>query len=83
MSVNPLDSDRYFHTDKYIKRSDSPIYILRCHWLEFPNVVLCDVFCPYLSKSSDPDEMLHSAIFHLGLHCLLKYLFKGIQYKKG
>ena len=25
-----------------------------------------------LAKSEDPDEMLHIAAFHLGLHCLLR-----------
>ena len=32
-----------------------------------------DCFC--LSKQCSPDEMLHFAAFHLGLHCLPKYLF--------
>ena len=27
-----------------------------------------------LANSTDPDEMLHSAAFHLGQHCLSKYL---------
>ena len=27
--------------------------------------------------SEDPDEMLYYAAFHLGLHCLPKYLFVG------
>ena len=25
------------------------------------------------TKSEDPDEMLHNAAFHQGLHCLLRY----------
>ena len=29
------------------------------------------------SKSVDPDEMQHFAAFHLGLHCLQKYSFRG------
>ena len=36
-----------------------------------------------LANSADPDEMLHKAAFHLGLHCLPKYLFAGILYEKG
>ena len=45
-------------------------------------------FCPrrlFLSKanSADPDEMPPYAAFHLGLHCLSKYLFIGIQNEKG
>ena len=30
-----------------------------------------------LANSVDPDEMLHYAAFHLGLHSLLKYTFRG------
>ena len=29
------------------------------------------------ANSADPDEMLHYAAFHLGLHCLPKYPFRG------
>ena len=36
-----------------------------------------------LANSSDPDEMLCSAAFHLGLHCFLKYMFRGFQHTKG
>ena len=39
-------------------------------------------FC-ILANSADPDEMPPNAAFHLGLHCLPKYLFAGIQSKKG
>ena len=33
-----------------------------------------------LANSADPDEMQHNAAFHLGLHCLPKYPFRGLQY---
>ena len=36
-----------------------------------------------LPNSADPDEMQHDAAFHLGLHCLPKYLFRGFQSTKG
>ena len=36
-----------------------------------------------LANSVDPDEMLHNAAFHLGLHCLPKYQFRGFLYTKG
>ena len=36
-----------------------------------------------LVNSADLDEMLHFAAFHLGLHCLLQYFFRGFQYTKG
>ena len=33
-----------------------------------------------LANSADPDEMQHYAAFHLGLHCLPKYVFMGFQH---
>ena len=33
------------------------------------------------ANSADPDEMQHYAAFHLGLHCLPKYLFTRPVYK--
>ena len=35
-----------------------------------------------LADSAGPDEMQHYAAFHLGLHCLPKYPFRGFQYTK-
>ena len=35
------------------------------------------------AKSVDPDEMLPYTAFHLGLHCLPKYMFRGFQNTKG
>ena len=48
-------------------------------------------FCCFLSlnvvlisaNSADPGEMKHYAAFHLGLHRLPKYPFRGFQYSKG
>ena len=39
-----------------------------------------DVFI--FANNADPDEILHHAAFHLGLHCLPKYLLTGIQNEK-
>ena len=39
-------------------------------------------FCHILANSADPDEMLLNAAYHLGLCCLPKYLFTGIQNEK-
>ena len=36
-----------------------------------------------LANRADPDEMPHLAAFHLGLHCLLKYLLRSFQPTKG
>ena len=35
------------------------------------------------TNSVDPYEMQHYAAFHLGLHCLTKYPFRGFPYTKG
>ena len=35
-----------------------------------------------LANSADLDKMLPYAAFHLGLHCLPKYLFTGTQNEK-
>ena len=35
------------------------------------------------TNSVDPDEMQHYAAFHLGLHCLQKYSFRGFSNTKN
>ena len=44
---------------------------------EFPNyaVFLSLKIIFILANSEEPNEMLHSAAYHLGLHCLPKYRF--------
>ena len=32
-----------------------------------------------ITNSEDSDEMQHHAAFHLGLHCLQKYSFRGLR----
>ena len=39
-------------------------------------------FVLILENSADPDEMQHYAAFHLGLHCLQEYPFRGFKYTK-
>ena len=64
---------------------DGLLYILRNQRLYFPTefqflslkIVLA------LENIVDPNEMPHNAAFHLGLHCLPKYPFRGFQYTKG
>ena len=36
-----------------------------------------------LANSANPDEMQHYAVFHLGLRCLQKYLFRCFQSLEG
>ena len=46
-----------------------------------------NLICPKIlfafTNSVGPDEMQHYAAFHLGLHCLQKYLFRGFLNTKG
>ena len=39
--------------------------------------------CFYLANSAGPDEMLHCAAFHLGIHCFPKYTLIGFSLYKG
>ena len=39
------------------------------------------IFIAFIN-SVDPGEMQHYAAFHLGLHCLKKYSFKGFPKDK-
>ena len=59
----------------YFKRSQ--VEFSKLSGISVPDVVLI------LANSADPDEMQHDVAFHLGLHCLPKYLFRGFQYTKG
>ena len=40
--------------------------------------------CICLINSADPDETTHYAVFHLGLHCLQKYIIgdRGLSAKQ-
>ena len=46
-------------------------------------VIYCLKIFIRFTKSVDLNEMQHHAAFHLGLHCLQKYSFRGFQYTKG
>ena len=47
-----------------------------------PNVLIMR-YLFILANSAEHDEMSPYAAFHLGLHCLPKYIFTGIQHEKG
>ena len=52
------------------------------------NFQLCCISVPegcfnLFSNSAGPGEMQHNAAFHLGLHSLQEYLFRGFQYTKA
>ena len=45
---------------------------------------MCEDYIFILANSADPDEMQQDdAAFHLGLHCLQKYLIRGFQSTKS
>ena len=46
-------------------------------------VLFCLKILFTFTNSVDPDEMQHEAAFHLGLHCLQKYSFRGFPKYKG
>ena len=46
--------------------------------MEFSGVIGPNIFKWRISDLAGTDE-----IFHLGLHCLIKYLFIGIQSEEG
>ena len=62
----------------YIKGLDLKGRIFEIMMYFYPSKVVI-----VLANSSDPDEMQHYAAFHLGLHCLPKYPFRGFQNTKG
>ena len=71
------------HTD--IISMGLPLCTLSGHRKKFLNVnVFLSLKIVLISANSvDSDEMQHYAAFHLGLHCLPKYLLWGFQYTKG
>ena len=64
---------------------DCALYIMRGSQVVISKiiVVISQKIDFVLANSADPDEMQHYAAFHLGLHCLPKYLFTGFWSSKG
>ena len=55
----------------YFKGAQVEFSKLRCTCFSVPEG------CLNLANSADSDEMQQYAAFHLGLHCLPKYLYRG------
>ena len=51
-------------------------------YIEGSQVIISLKIAFVIGNSVDPDEMLLYATFHLGPHCLPKYLFRSHQYTK-
>ena len=61
---------------------DETIYVILKLLFDFALEVWFSIFLSlkidfFLANRADPDEMLHNAAFHLGLHCLPKYMSSG------
>ena len=85
--IDPLYTNGFFHLVWYNKlRIVHCIYLgpQGCRVIIIKNIVF---FCLKIfftfTNSVAPDEMQHYAAFHLGLHCLQKYLFRGFPNFKG
>ena len=61
---------------------DVPLYILRGHRVLFQKIklILALKIDFVVANSADPDEMSHYGAFHLCLHCLSKYPFRGFWF---
>ena len=80
IKVNPFQTNGIIHKAIYNITSGWSI-----EYIEGSQVIISEIFCIFslkidfaLANSIDPDEMPHNAAFHLGLHCLHKYLLRGI-----
>ena len=64
---------------------DDLLYVLRGHRLYFPkNIFFLSLKINFaLANSVVPIERLHHVAFHLALHCLTKYPFRGFWSIKG
>ena len=62
----------------YIEGSHVIIFKKKKHCISFYEHVFCLIL-----NIADPDKMPHNAAFHLGLHCLSKFLFRGLCSTKG
>ena len=85
-AFNPFQTNGIFHKSSYIvhtiKSGWSNVYIERSQVaVSKNNIVIISFKIEFvLANSADPYEMLRSVAFHLGLHCLPKYAFYGLQY---
>ena len=76
-----MDFSINLHT---IKSEWSIIYMEGSQVMFSKNIVFLSLKIDFvLANSEDPNEMLHDAAFHLGCHCLPKYLFRSSLSTKG
>ena len=75
-----MDSSFWFDTINLVQS----IVVCTYPWVSYILKKYCILLSGYLFYlySLDPDEMQQHAAFHLGLHCLQTYLFKGFSNTK-
>ena len=85
VSINPLYSDGFSQTYWYNKYGIAHFVFQWDIGKKFLNydVFLSQKVILILANSTDPEEMQHYAVFHLGLCCLLKFPLRGFQNTKG
>ena len=61
-----------------------PVLYLRGHRLKLLNYIYQSLeVVLILANGVDPDVIQHYVVFHLVLHCLPNYPFRGFQYAQG
>ena len=75
-----MDLSFWFDT---INLGKSIVHILGCKVILKNIVFFCLNIVLTFKNSVDPNEMQHYAEFHLFLHCLQKYSFRGFPITKG
>ena len=75
-----VKTDGIFHKFDTVSQ-DGPFYMLRVYMLIFQkNIIFLSLKTDFvLANSADLDEMPHYVTFHLSLHCLPMYPFRGFQ----
>ena len=84
LGVNPFRTKGIFPLHLIELSHGGKLHILRVTAYNFlKNAFLSLKINFVLENSADPDEMPHYAAFHLGLHCLPKYLLRGFWSSRG
>ena len=61
---------------------ESGCYVIQLHFIRGYGFLSLKI-ASAIANSAILDEITHTATFHLGLHCLTKYPFRGYQYSNG
>ena len=84
-NINPMYNNKSFLRGRYNNHGLSNNTYLAGLGYNFQKILysfFLKIFLTFIN-SVDPDEMQHYAAFHLGLHYLQKYSFRGFPNTKG